>query len=177
MNTTRSWHMLTNNRLRNLPPPQQFSSLAFAYLESAQRLCDDLADNPGSGTFERGAVVLYLSAHSVELFLKGAILRKAPNEHFAHDLEHIYNRYKALFPAKRFALTSMPFTTEFPGMSQRELVEAKREQPDPSELFRYTIDKSGEPWQAALGFEASSFSGVLLTLHADFRRITDEQAD
>lgn len=174
MNTARSWHMLTNNRLRSLQPPQQFASLALAYLESAQRLCDGLADNPSSGTFEKGAVVLYLSAHAVELFLKGAILRKAPHEHFAHDLEHIYNRYRALFPAKRFALTSMPFTTEFPGLSKQEILEVKREQPDPSELFRYTVDKTGEPWQTALGFEASSFSRVLLTLHADFMRITDE---
>ena len=175
MNTARSWHMLTNNRLRSLPPPQQFASLAVAYLESAQRLCDDLADSPGSSTFERGAVVLYLSAHAVELFLKGAILRKAPSEHFAHDLEHIYNRYRALFPAKRFALTSMPFASEFPGMSSQEIAEAKREQPDPSELFRYTVDKTGEPWEAALGFEASSFSKALLRLHADFKRITHEQ--
>lgn len=117
---------------------------------------------------------MFLSAHAVELFLKGGILRKAPNEHFAHDLEHIYNRYRALFPAKRFALTSMPFATEFPGMSKQEVVEVKREQPDPSELFRYTVDKTGEPWQAALGFEASSFSRALRALHADFMRISNE---
>lgn len=174
MNTHRSWHVLTNNRLRSLPPPQQFTSLAFAYLESAQHLCAGLADSPGSSTFEKGAVILYLSAHAVELFLKGAILRKVPSERFAHDLEHIYNRYRALFPAQRFALTSMPFTTEFPGMSKEEIIKAQREQPNPSELFRYTVDKTGEPWKAALGFEANSFLKTLLTLHADFRRIMDE---
>ena len=166
--------MLTNNELRRLPLPRQFESLAFAYLESAQNLCDVLADNRESATFEKGAVVLYLSAHAVELFLKSAILRKAPNESFAHDLEHIYNRYRALFPAKRFEFTSMPFTTEYPGMSTQEIAEVKRVQPDPSELYRYTINKTGEPWQAALGIEASSFARSLAALHADFSRVSGE---
>ena len=130
MNTTRSWHMLTNSRLLSLPPPQQLESLALAYLESAQSLCDALADDPKDATFEKGAVVLYLSAHAVELFLKAAILRKTPSETFAHDLEHIYNRYRALFPAKRFAFTSMPFSSEYPGMTKQEIAEVKRENPD-----------------------------------------------
>lgn len=174
MNPPRSWHMLTNNQLRGLPPPQQLVSLANAYLESARSLCDTIADNLDSATFEKGAVILYLSAHAVELFLKGAILRKAPNESFAHDLEHIYNRYSALFPAKRFAFTSMPFSTEYFGMSKKEIAEVKRVQPDPSELYRYTTNKIGEPWQAALGFEASSFAMALAELHADFIRISGE---
>ena len=126
MNTPRSWNLLTSNRLRDLPRPQQFATLALAYLESAQRLCDDLADSSDGATFERGAVVLYLSAHAIELFLKGAILRKAPNEQFKHDLEHIHNRYKALFPAKRFAFVNMPFTTEYPGVNSQHLHALRR---------------------------------------------------
>ena len=35
------------------------------------------------------------ASHAVELFLKGAILRKAPDERFSHGLEHLQNRYKA----------------------------------------------------------------------------------
>jgi len=174
MNTIRSWHMVTNSRLLSVPPPQQLESLALAYLESAQSLCDALADDPKNATFEKGAVVLYLSAHAVELFLKGAILRKAPNETFSHDLEHIHNRYRALFPAKRFALTSMPFSSEYPGVTKQEIAKVKRENPDPSEMYRYPVSKTGEPWEAALGFEASSFSRSLCVLHADFRRISTE---
>lgn len=166
--------MLTNVHLLSMPPPQQLETLAHAYLESAQNLCDALADDPKNATFEKGAVVLYLSAHAVELFLKGAILRKAPNETFAHDLEHIYNRYRALFPGKRFAFTSMPFTYEYPGMSKKEIAEVKREKPYPSEMYRYPVSKTGEPWEAALGFEASSFSRSLSVLHEDFVRICAE---
>ena len=117
---------------------------------------------------------MYLSAHAVELFLKGAILRKAPDEQFTHDLEHIYNRYKALFPAKRFALTNMPFTTEYPGVNSQVIAAIKREQPDPSELYRYPVSTTGEPWDRAFGFEAGSYARDLATLNADFIRIATE---
>jgi hypothetical protein len=174
MNTSHRWNLLTNARLRSLEPARQFESLSFAYLDSAQELCDAIAASPNEATFEKGTVVLYLAAHAVELFLKGAILRKAPDERFAHDLGHIHNRYRALFPAQRFALTTMPFMTEYPGMTKQEIAEAKREQPDPSELYRYPVSKSGEPWEAALGFEAASYSRALGVLRADFRRILGE---
>ena len=174
MNTPRRWNLLTNARLSSLAPAKQFDSLAFAYLDSAQALCDALADSPNEATFEKGKVVLYLAAHAIELYLKGAILRKAPEERFAHDLEHIHNRYRALYPAQRFALTTMPFTTEYPGMTKQEIAEAKREQPDPSELYRYPVDKTGEPWETALGFDAGSYSRALSTLRADCVRILAE---
>jgi hypothetical protein len=68
----------------------------------------------------------------------------------------------------------IPFTTEYPGMSKGEIAEARREQPDPSELYRYPVDRLGEPWAAALGFEAGSYSRALSTLRADFLRILAE---
>lgn len=174
LNTPRRWNLLTNASLSSLEPAKQFTSLAFAYLESAQTLCDALADSPSEATFEKGAAVLYLVAHAIELFLKGAIFRRAPQERLAHDLEHIHNRYRALFPANRFALAALPFSTEYPGMTKQEIAEAKREQPDPNELYRYPVDKSGEPWEAALGFEAGSYSRALFKLRADFVRILAE---
>jgi hypothetical protein len=173
MSNTFGWHLLTNSKLRSLSPPRQLESLALAYLESAETLCDLIAKSPTHATYEKGTVVLYLAAHAIELFLKGAILRKAPNERFAHDLEHIHNRYRALFPAQRFALTGLPFANEYPGLSKQEIAELKREQPDPSEIYRYPLDKSGEPWDAALAFEAGSYLKVLSTLRADFQRILE----
>ena len=68
----------------------------------------------------------------------------------------------------------MPFTTEYPGMTKQEIAEAKREQPDPSELYRYPVDKTGEPCETALGFEAGSYSRALSTLRADCVRILAE---
>ena len=171
MNTSRRWNLLTNAQIRASAPERQFDLLAFAYLDGAQELCARLAESPTDATFEKGTVVLYLAAHAVELFLKGSILRKAPKERFAHDLDHIHNRYRALFPAQRFALTSFPFAAEYPGLTKEEIAATKREQPDPSELHRYPVDKSGAPWEAAMGFEAESYLRELSALRADFTRI------
>ncbi len=175
MDNATHWNLLTSDQLRALQPAEQFTKLAEAFLDSAQHLCNDLVTRPEGATYERGSVVLYLAAHAVELFLKGAISRKAPKECFAHDLEHIHKRYRALYPAKRFAMTEMPFRSEFPqGMSAAEIAKLKQGQPDPSELFRYPLNKSSEPWHGVHGFEAGSFSTVLATLRADFTRILAE---
>ena len=59
-------------------------------------------------------------------------------------------------------------------MSKKEIAEVKRKTPDPSEMYRYPLSKTGEPWEAALGFEASTFSRSLSVLHGDFARISAE---
>lgn len=167
-------NFLTCNLVRSLQPPEQFAAYALAYLDSAQRLCTTLAVSHKRATFERGAVVLYLTAHAVELFLKGAILRKAPTERFSHDLEHLHNRYVALYPARRFWLTKEPFKTEYFGMDKAEIAKAKQCQPAVDQLYRYPEDKSGKPWIALLGFEASSYAKELTVLRADFERLLSE---
>ena len=167
----RRWNLLTCNALRSLPPPEQFASYALAYLDSAQRLCTILAVSSKRATFERGSVVLYLTVHAVELFLKAAILRKAPAERFSHDLEHLHNRYKSLYPAKRFQLSKEPFKTEYLGMSGAEIREAKQAQPAVDQLYRYPEDKDGKPWIALLGFEANSYAKELAILRSDFERL------
>ena len=99
-------NVLTSNVVRFQQRPEQFAAYALAFLDSAQRLCTILAGSHKKATFERGSVVLHLTAHAVELFLKGAILRKKPEERYSHDhdLEHLHNRYKSLYPARRFQL-------------------------------------------------------------------------
>lgn len=172
MNTPH-WHLVTSAELLALPRPTQFASLAVAYLRSAQQLCDALISAPAQASFERAAVVLYLSAHAVELFLKGAILRRAPDDRLGHDLDPIYKRYRSLFPSPRFDF-SVPFATEYPGMSKAEIAEAKHHLPEPSELYRYPVDRLGQPWEIALGFEVASFRIALAALDADFARVLAE---
>ncbi len=157
------WNML-------VPPPaafsEQFAAYAVAYLDSAQRLCDLLARSHRKATYERGAVVLFLAAHAVELFLKGAIVHKAPNERFSHDLEHLIRRYHALFPGKKFRL-EVPFTTGLPsGMTVEEKRRVKKLVAPPGELYRYPIDKAYKPWSGAYGIEPSSLSRELAKLRS-----------
>jgi hypothetical protein len=157
MKSNRIWNLLTNSSLLGLSSPRHIELFAIAYLESAQSLCRDLVELPENACFEKGSVVLFLSAHAVELFLKGAFLLKAQNESFGHDLDHIYDRYKALFPAKRFAFTNMPFVAAYIGMTKQQIAKISHKRVDPSEIYRHTQDKTGVQWQALLGFEVNSF--------------------
>ena len=82
------WNLLLSDHLESLSPPEQFAKYSMAYLDSAERLCTLLSISYRKATYERGTVVLYLAMHAIELFLKGAIMRKAPHERFRHNLEH-----------------------------------------------------------------------------------------
>ena len=164
------WNLLGSHKVDGLPPHAQFAAYAEAYLDSAERLCRVLARSHKQATFERGVVVLFMASHAFELFLKGAILRRSPNERFGHDLDHLHKRYKALFSAKRFHLPN-PFQTSYGSLSKKEISAAKVQQPDNSELFRYPRDKKYQSWGGVHGFEATSFLGVLSAVRADFTRV------
>ena len=99
-------------QLNSMSIPQQFIAFADAYLDSAERLCKVLKISTRKASYERGAVVLYLTFHSVELFLKAAILKKSPNEKLHHNIEHYGRRYRNLYPGKKYNL-DIPFQTEY----------------------------------------------------------------
>src|SRR5262249_34514378 len=63
----------------NLSSPEHFADLAHAYLDCGILLCSEMSKKSFSATFSRGRVVLFLSLHSVELFLKDAILKRSPS--------------------------------------------------------------------------------------------------
>lgn len=96
--------VLTNSKLMALTPPHQFARMALAYLDSAQSLCQIMENDVDTATYEKGAVVLFLTAHGLELFLKGAILHKSPQETFKHHrIEELHNRYQTLYPQSPYA--------------------------------------------------------------------------
>lgn len=117
--------------------------------------------------------MLFLAAHAVELFLKGAIVRKSPKERFSHDLDHLIRRYRALYPGKKFQL-ELPFSTELPpGMTAEERRRVKEQIAPPGELYRYPIDKAYKPWSGAYGIEPNSLSLELTKLRARFEELRD----
>ena len=94
------WNMVGSWSTDGLEIPVQVMAFSEAYLDSAERLCKILERSTRNATFERGAVVIYLTFHSVELFLKAAILHKSPNEKLNHDIEHYEKLYRKLYPGK-----------------------------------------------------------------------------
>jgi hypothetical protein len=165
--------LLLSDRIAALNPSDQFDAFADAYLESAGRLCKLLVRSTRKATYERGMVVLYLVHHSVELFLKAAILRISPKERFNHDLEHIYNRYMALYPANRFVFP-IPFSTSIEGVSKENINAAKALFRSRDQRLRYPRNKDGDPWLGVSAFEAESFLRQIDKLQAAYKKLRIE---
>jgi hypothetical protein len=170
------WQMLHFSDIQHKPIPDQLLAFSNANLESADFLCMSICNATETATYAHGAVVMSLTFHALELFLKAAILRKAPTESFSgragHDLEHLYKRYSNLYPGAAMQF-SMPFRRKGPDTSTldpqvaKELltyIDKQRKAMPEDQLHRYPINVEGEEWQALLAFEPHSFSNTLKTL-------------
>lgn len=178
-----AWHMLHFSDLQRLAIPKQFLAFSDAYLESTEILCTNLCEREAETTYAHGAVILSLTFHGCELFLKAAILYRAPDEQFSgnsgHSLEHLNRRYTKLYPGRAWAL-DLPFRRDemnFDGIDPRvadELKQLTRER-DKSmpqdQLHRYPTDVQGQPWDAAFGFEPNSFRRDIMRIRVDFERV------
>lgn len=169
------WRMVTDDEIRRLAVPEQLFAYARSYLRAATSLCEQLSQPNAECTLADGAVVLMLSAHAVEVFLKGLLLKRAPAEEVwarGHDIEALTADYQAHFPEPEFAW-EVPFRTEYPeGMTAEQIASLvpMRDAP-PSVLYRYPVQKTGEDWKGLYAFEPNSFLPVLRRLDDDFTRL------
>ncbi|MBI5591840.1 MAG: hypothetical protein HY881_15320 [Deltaproteobacteria bacterium] len=140
----------------------------FKRISSAIRLCTVLARSTKKATYVRGSVVLYLAFHATELFLKGAILKSVPEENVGttHNIGTLNNRYKNLYPGKKYMFYLLFITSEEPDFSNIEpdkvkeykIIIEKFEKDNPhDQKYRYPQNKEGQPWSGPNGFEPSSF--------------------
>ena len=177
------WHMLHFSDLQRKPVSDQLFSFADAYLESADSLCAVLCKNADAATYAHGAVIMSLTFHALELFLKAAILRKAPTETFAgragHDLINLHKLYTNLYQgeAMQFSVPfkrGLPDTKELDPQIAEELLARVRDQdmnmPE-DQLHRYPISAGGKEWEATLGFEPNSFSRTILQLRSELAAV------
>ena len=170
--------MLVDSEILSLSAPEQFMAFSDAYLDSACRLCTVLACSTKKATYARGTVVLYLSFHATELFLKGAILHKSPNENIGstHNIETLYNRYLTLYPKNKnkfellFKSSEPDYSEMEPNLVKELKIEIKElEKSNPNDQrYRYPQNKNGKPWHGVQGFEASSFLLEIKQLRKEF---------
>ena len=155
----------------NLSSPEHFADLAYAYLDCSILLCSEMSKKSFSATFSRGRVILFLSLHSVELFLKGAILKRSPsaalNTHALRDLQSTYNK---LYTEDRFRW-ELPFKTEYLGFTAREVKAMLKKERPLDQMYRYPSDSKGNPWRGIIGFEAKDFLSKLENIKEDFGRL------
>lgn len=152
---------------------EQFFFLAKAFLESAGVLCERLISWPEELNFDRGRVVISVTYHAVELFLKAAVLRRKPEASLHHNLEVLKSEYDELYHGERYQF-EVPFGIKVLGFDLEEVEKIKkdlRRRMPSDQLTRYPINKSKEIWPGVQGFEPEEFREIINRLELDFRRL------
>lgn len=152
--------------------PLQFLGFAKAYLDSATQLCDRLCETSQESSFPRGSVILFLVFHSIELFLKAAILMRSKNEKLHHDIDGLKIRYDELFPESEFSW-NIPFITEYLGLEPQQIEEKKKQNKiiNHHQLYLYPTKKTLEVWEGIFAFNPISFSRDIKAVAADLFRL------
>ncbi len=171
-------NMLGSWQLKDKSIPCKFLAFSDAYLDSAEHLCKVLKRSTKKATYERGAVVLYLTFHSIELFLKAAILFKCENENLNHNIQHYEKRYKNLYPGKKYNI-DIPFGTEYSGSEPPDLDKLGYKMPPQDQVHRYPVDRKGkewggEKWEAIFAFEPTLFLLDIERLKEAISRVKEE---
>lgn len=171
--------LLTASDIIHLNPPDRYFHYAEAYRSASALLCQKAESDATFNTWSHSAVVLMLAAHAVELFLKGALLKRGVKfEEVGHDLNTLAEKYRATFPDPPFAFEcEIPFASPVseselikqrkqsePNLDEAEYRKFLRTLPEPSILYRYPVNKRRKEWPGLYGFIPSTFLVVLIDL-------------
>lgn len=182
--------MLTHSDIGHLPVPDQLFEYANAYRRSSSVLCEkfESSHDVTFHTWPHAAVVLMLAVHAVELFLKGALLKRNVNVwSYSHNLDKLAAKYRETFQGEPAFTWDIPFAstlteTEWialmkqlhPDIKEADLKGMISATPNPSILYRYPVNKVGKEWPGLYGFTPPEFNQILSQLECDFDRIRSQ---
>ncbi len=153
--------MFVRPEVQTAQVPAEFVRSAFAHLEGAERLNSELISGSWSGSYQRGQVVMWLTFHATELFLKGFSLLVNPNLRITgHTLQKLKQQLEGAFGPIDF---DIPFTGEAPEEHLHLVQEYER---TVHERFRYPTNREGVPWEGTVGFSPELFASTLRQLRA-----------
>lgn len=175
--------MLTLSEFNHLDEPDQFFGYAEAYRYASDQLCRRMESDDSLYTWPNASVILMLAAHAVELFLKGALLKRNV-EMGGHDIQQLAEKYREVFTEPELAW-DFPFASplsrtetiasmkqQWPDIDEAKLKEFMETAPAPSILYRYPVYRSGKKWRTLCGFTtATEFLSTLDQVDQDFKRI------
>lgn len=122
--------------------------------------------------------------HAIELFLKGAILERNPEENLrAHNIQGLSKRYYELYPDQRFWFHISLIWTEEVDLTQiygpenvekiKKLIEVSEKDNPLGQRYCYPRKLKGGPWDCSVGFEPGSCLVEIKALKADIARLTN----
>jgi len=124
-------------------PGERTLWLALGYMEGAALLAKELVEDNFSRQYRSSRVVLYLTHHAIELFLKGALMEMGIQPQAHHRITELHTDYKQAYAGGEFDL-SIPFELPVP---ETEALFPEIALPSPKSLndeaFRYATARNG----------------------------------
>jgi hypothetical protein len=158
-----------------LPIHDRLHRLAIGYLQSAKTLCNELGERDVLLTWPRASVVCFCYYHSIELFLKACIRRRAPSgERCHHDVTELKKRYLELFPERAFFDFQMPWEIsikEIEDLMGKGTIDVEQFEDKRDQVYRYMSDKEGRSPKAIHVFAPGTWLGMIEQLEDDIDRI------
>jgi hypothetical protein len=155
----------------SLDMAKNFIILSKAYLEASELLCSQMSDGSLPQEYSRSLVVLSLALHSVELFLKGAILKKLPEikiGEFYHDINKLKREYDNLYSEEKYQL-EVPFYIKYLGGKESS------EKFPLDQVHRYPTNKEGKEWKdVEIYLNPDTFLKELKRFKSEFDRLEKE---
>ncbi|WP_438864093.1 hypothetical protein [Neptunicella sp.] len=153
--------------------PTRYFEFATSYLKASEDVCKRMNALEEENSWSNASVTLMLAAHSVELFIKGALIIRGYQDAWGHTIDDLYDKYKITFPEEYFHF-DCPFVTEYVGFGSEEIaIKKKTKHPQASVVFRYPLNKPGLEWDAVHGFEANGFLSILSELGNNYNRLKE----
>ena len=134
--------------------------MAKAYLDCGVNVFSDISNDSLTKSYYHASVGAFLFEHSIELFLKAAIVQAGKQVQSHHEIERHYKHYKNLYPGKKY---------DFNG--RIEDIATKDEERPKSEFHRYPTDNSGMLWQVNTHFNIDIWADQLTAFVEDFDRL------
>jgi len=140
--------------------PGRWFRLANAYLDSSVHVFKSITENLLNRDYYHAAVGGFLFDHSLELFLKAAILQARGTPQGHHELNVHYRQFQNLYPGRQF---------EFKGA----ILDATKSDParPNSEFHRYPGSTPGTSWNANTHFDTEIWIRELELFRKDYARI------
>jgi HEPN domain-containing protein len=139
-------------------PPGWFRR-ARAYIEASLHLFRAIEAGELPMTYHHAQSAAFLFAHSLETFLKGAVLSAGKPLKRGHSLGRLYGAYTKEFSGQEYAFTG----------AIEDLV--KDDPWPPNEFLRYPVDSNGHPWLGNSHFDLGIWTNQVERFEADYRRL------
>lgn len=143
-----------------MPEPERWFRLANAYLDSSLHVFRSIVSGGLARDYYHAAVGGFLFEHSLELFLKAAILQAGSTVQGDHDLQRHYQQFQNLYPGKRFA-----FEGAIQDAAETDAARPKRK------FHRYPGPKPNEAWGVSTHFTTEIWIAELERFQKDYARL------